>query len=223
MSDKSKIFIVEDDETIVKLLSNYLSANYEVARVINFRDVLREIQAFQPDLVLMDITLPYFNGFYWTTELRKTEKMPIIFISSADDEMNAIMAMNMGGDDFVSKPFSLAILDAKIAAFLRRANDFSQQCLTYASYQLTPDGQIFEQTTGRATQLTPTETKIMTLLLRNKEEVVTKDDLLDELWEGEEFIDQNTLSVNLTRLRKKLAKIDFNKIHTIRGVGYIIK
>lgn len=110
---KEKIYIVEDDEMIVQLLKQHLGKSYQVESVQNFRAVSQEVAEIKPDLVLMDINLPYYNGFYWTTEIRKTMTMPIIFISSSDDEMNAVMAMNMGGDDFVSKPFSLGILDAK--------------------------------------------------------------------------------------------------------------
>lgn len=114
---QGKIYIIEDDETIVKLLNHHLSQTYEVFSVQNFRAIKQEVEEIQPDLILIDITLPYFNGFYWTTEIRKTMTLPIIFISSSDDEMDTVMALNMGGDDFVSKPFSLTILDAKISAF----------------------------------------------------------------------------------------------------------
>ncbi|WP_273449166.1 DNA-binding response regulator [Streptococcus ferus] len=223
MKSKDRIYIVEDDSTIVKLLKGHLSEKYTVKGVDNFRAILQEIQEFQPDLILMDITLPYFNGFYWTTEIRKTMTQPIIFISSSDDEMNAVMAMDMGGDDFINKPFSLAILDAKIAAFLRRANAFAKTELIFEEFQLGLDGLLRNKESGDNIQLTPTETKLLSLLLEKREEVVTKEQLLDKLWEGEEFIDQNTLSVNMTRLRKKAGTIHFNHIYTIRGVGYVIK
>ena len=120
MTDR-RIFIIEDDQTIVHLLKNSLQTTYTVGSVQNFRDVKRETETFQPDLILMDITLPYYNGFYWTTEIRKSLSVPIIFISSSSDEMDMVMALNMGGDDFISKPFSLTVVEAKIAAFLRRA------------------------------------------------------------------------------------------------------
>lgn len=223
MKSKDRIYIVEDDSTIVKLLKGHLSEKYTVKGVDNFRAILQEIQEFQPDLILMDITLPYFNGFYWTTEIRKTMTQPIIFISSSDDEMNAVMAMDMGGDDFINKPFSLAILDAKIAAFLRRANAFAKTELIFEEFQLGLDGLLRNKESGDNIQLTPTETKLLSLLLEKRGEVVTKEQLLDKLWEGEEFIDQNTLSVNMTRLRKKAGMIHFNHIYTVRGVGYVIK
>ncbi|HEM2773164.1 response regulator transcription factor [Streptococcus suis] len=222
MMKKEKIYIVEDDEMIVQILKQHLGKSYQVDSVKNFRAVSQEVAELQPDLVLMDISLPYYNGFYWTTEIRKTMTMPIIFISSSDDEMNAVMAMNMGGDDFVSKPFSLGILDAKIAAFLRRVNQFSQSTdLKLDEFQLSTDGRF---TNGeQQIQLSLTETKILTTLMKEQGQVVAKEVLLEKLWENEEFIDQNTLNVNMTRLRKKINELGFNRIHTVRGVGYVIK
>ncbi|MEI4362568.1 response regulator transcription factor [Streptococcus suis] len=219
---KEKIYIVEDDVMIVQLLTNHLGKNYQVASVQNFRAVSQEVAELKPDLVLMDISLPYYNGFYWTTEIRKTMTMPIIFISSSDDEMNAVMAMNMGGDDFVSKPFSLGILDAKIGAFLRRVNQFSQSAdLKIDEFQLTTDGRFSNGLDF--VQLSLTETKILTALMKEEGQVVAKEALLEKLWENEEFIDQNTLNVNMTRLRKKVNELGFNRIHTVRGVGYVIR
>lgn len=183
--EQGKIYIVEDDMTIVSLLKDHLSASYHVSSVSNFRDVKQEIIAFQPDLILMDITLPYFNGFYWTAELRKFLTIPIIFISSSNDEMDMVMALNMGGDDFISKPFSLAVLDAKLTAILRRSQQFIQQELTFGGFTL--------------------------------------ESLLEKLWENDSFIDQNTLNVNMTRLRKKIVPIGFDYIHTVRGVGYLLQ
>lgn len=219
---KEKIYIVEDDEMIVQLLKQHLGKSYQVASVQNFRAVSQEVVEFQPDLVLMDISLPYYNGFYWTTEIRKSMTMPIIFISSSDDEMNAVMAMNMGGDDFVAKPFSLTILDAKIAAFLRRVNQFSKTAdLQLDQFKLSPDGRFSD---GKSSiQLSPTETKILTPLMQQVGQIVSKEVLLESLWENEEFIDQNTLNVNMTRLRKKTGELGFDRIHTVRGVGYLVK
>ncbi|MGV3029531.1 DNA-binding response regulator [Streptococcus suis] len=219
---KEKIYIVEDDVMIVQLLTNHLGKNYQVASVQNFRAVSQEVIEFQPDLVLMDISLPYYNGFYWTTEIRKSMTMPIIFISSSDDEMNAVMAMNMGGDDFVAKPFSLTILDAKIAAFLRRVNQFSKTAdLQLDQFKLSPDGRFSDGQTS--IQLSPTETKILMPLMQQVGQIVSKEVLLESLWENEEFIDQNTLNVNMTRLRKKTGELGFDRIHTVRGVGYLVK
>ncbi|HGC8849035.1 TPA: response regulator transcription factor [Streptococcus agalactiae] len=219
--EQGKIYIVEDDMTIVSLLKDHLSASYHVSSVSNFRDVKQEIIAFQPDLILMDITLPYFNGFYWTAELRKFLTIPIIFISSSNDEMDMVMALNMGGDDFISKPFSLAVLDAKLTAILRRSKQFIQQELTFGGFTLTREGLLSSQ--DKEVILSPTENKILSILLMHPKQVVSKESLLEKLWENDSFIDQNTLNVNMTRLRKKIVPIGFDYIHTVRGVGYLLQ
>ncbi|KXT76537.1 Two-component response regulator YvcP [Streptococcus sp. DD12] len=214
------LFIIEDDATIVSLLKKALSERYTVTTVKNYRDILREVVEAQPDLILMDITLPYFNGFYWTTEIRQQMTTPIIFISSSDDEMNMVMALDMGADDYIAKPFNLAVLEAKISAFLRRSQQFNQaKRFLYQDYELTRDG-LVRKADGQEVALSPTESKIFQLLIENQGQVVTKEDLLNRLWESENFIDHNTLSVNMTRLRKKLSSIGCVAIHTIRGVGY---
>lgn len=219
--EQGKIYIVEDDMTIVSLLKDHLLASYHVSSVSNFRDVKQEIIAFQPDLILMDITLPYFNGFYWTAELRKFLTIPIIFISSSNDEMDMVMALNMGGDDFISKPFSLAVLDAKLTAILRRSQQFIQQELTFGGFTLTREGLLSSQ--DKEVILSPTENKILSILLMHPKQVVSKESLLEKLWENDSFIDQNTLNVNMTRLRKKIVPIGFDYIHTVRGVGYLLQ
>ncbi|HGD1891919.1 TPA: response regulator transcription factor [Streptococcus agalactiae] len=219
--EQGKIYIVEDDMTIVSLLKDHLSASYHVSSVSNFRDVKQEIIAFQPDLILMDITLPYFNGFYWTAELRKFLTIPIIFISSSNDEMDMVMALNMGGDDCISKPFSLAVLDAKLTAILRRSQQFIQQELTFGGFTLTREGLLSSQ--DKEVILSPTENKILSILLMHPKQVVSKESLLEKLWENDSFIDQNTLNVNMTRLRKKIVPIGFDYIHTVRGVGYLLQ
>ncbi|HGC8992368.1 TPA: winged helix-turn-helix domain-containing protein [Streptococcus agalactiae] len=219
--EQGKIYIVEDDMTIVSLLKDHLSASYHVSSVSNFRDVKQEIIAFQPDLILMDITLPYFNGFYWAAELRKFLTIPIIFISSSNDEMDMVMALNMGGDDFISKPFSLAVLDAKLTAILRRSQQFIQQELTFGGFTLTREGLLSSQ--DKEVILSPTENKILSILLMHPKQVVSKESLLEKLWENDSFIDQNTLNVNMTRLRKKIVPIGFDYIHTVRGVGYLLQ
>ena len=167
----------------------------------------------------MDITLPYFNGFYWTTELRKASKVPIIFISSANDDMNQVMALSMGADDFVAKPFNLIVLKAKVQALLRRSYHFSASELLFAGYRLIDNELI---STDAKVDLTATETKILQTLFEYGTTVVPKDVLLAKLWENDEFIDANTLHVNMARLRKKVAVINFDKIHTVRGVGYVL-
>ena len=218
---QEKIFIIEDDQTIVDLLTNHLRQSYTVYRVNNFRDIRNEVETIKPDLILMDITLPYFNGFYWTTEIRKTSTAPILFISSSNDEMDTVMALDMGGDDFISKPFSLTILDAKIAVFLRRSQQFTTDDFQLDEFTLNRDGVLsngHEQVT-----LSPTENKILTILFTHQDQVVSKEELLEKLWEDENFIDQNTLSVNITRLRKKIIPLGFDRVHTVRGVGYLLK
>ena len=218
---QEKIFIIEDDQTIVDLLTNHLRQSYTVYRVNNFRDIRNEVETIKPDLILMDITLPYFNGFYWTTEIRKTSTVPILFISSSNDEMDTVMALDMGGDDFISKPFSLTILDAKIAAFLRRSQKFTTDDFQLDEFTLNRDGVLsngHEQVT-----LSPTENKILTILFTHQDQVVSKEELLEKLWEDENFIDQNTLSVNITRLRRKIIPLGFDRVHTVRGVGYLLK
>ena len=218
---QEKIFIIEDDQTIVDLLTNHLRQSYTVYRVSNFRDIRNEVETIKPDLILMDITLPYFNGFYWTTEIRKTSTVPILFISSSNDEMDTVMALDMGGDDFISKPFSLTILDAKIAAFLRRSQQFTTDDFQLDEFTLNRDGVLsngYDQVS-----LSPTENKILTILFTHQDQVVSKEELLEKLWEDENFIDQNTLSVNMTRLRKKIIPLGFDRVHTVRGVGYLLK
>lgn len=218
---QEKIFIIEDDQTIVDLLTNHLRQSYTVYRVSNFRDIRNEVETIKPDLILMDITLPYFNGFYWTTEIRKTSTVPILFISSSNDEMDTVMALDMGGDDFISKPFSLTILDAKIAAFLRRSQQFTTDDFQLDEFTLNRDGVLsngYDQVS-----LSPTENKILTILFTHQDQVVSKEELLEKLWEDENFIDQNTLSVNITRLRKKIIPLGFDRVHTVRGVGYLLK
>ncbi|MDW7796900.1 response regulator transcription factor [Streptococcus canis] len=221
MTKHDKIYIIEDDTTILSLLDNHLSQAYHVRTVTNFRDIKQEVLTYQPDLILMDITLPFFNGFYWTTEIRKQSTVPIIFISSSNDEMDTVMALNMGGDDFVSKPFSLTILDAKIAAFLRRSQQFTSDDISLDQFKLHFDGTL---SNGEDTvTLSPTEHKMLTILMTRNQEIVSKEEILEKLWENDNFIDHNTLNVNMTRLRKKIGNIGFDRIHTVRGVGYLIK
>ncbi|MGT2742027.1 response regulator transcription factor [Streptococcus plurextorum] len=219
--EKHSIFIVEDDETIVSLLKNHLKEHYDVYQVTNFRAVKQELEAVNPDLILMDITLPYFNGFYWTTEIRKQSTVPIIFISSSDDEMNMVMALDMGGDDYLAKPFSLGLLEAKISALLRRSKHFSSDELSFMGFELSREGVLLKG--QEQIHLSPTESKMLALLLSHSGQVVSKEAILEKLWESEDFINQNTLNVNMTRLRKKVQEIGFDYIHTIRGVGYVIK
>ena len=218
-----KIFIVEDDQSILASLKLALKEDFQIASVENFSAVKQEVQEKNPDLLLMDISLPYFNGFYWTTEIRKFSNLPIIFISSADEEMNAIMAMNMGADDFIAKPFSIEILKAKIHALLRRTGDFTVNSnFSFGEYTLSLDGELSHKD-YETISLTGTENRILRQLFEHVNQVVTKEEILENLWQGEDFLDNNALQVNIARLRKKLHKMDFDFIHTIRGVGYLLK
>lgn len=179
MIKAGKIYIVEDDAAILTPLKEHLSQNYQVLTVSNFRDIKQEVIDYKPDIILMDITLPFFNGFYWTTEIRKTSTVPIVFISSSNDEMDTVMALNMGGDDFISKPFSLTILDAKIAAFLRRSQQFSSDDVTIDQFKLHFDGTLSNGTDS--IHLSPTEHKILTILFTHPQQIVSKEDILARL------------------------------------------
>lgn len=221
-----KIFIVEDDEAIANAVRKSLEAwDYEVKCCGDFRNVPCEFSEFLPHLVLMDITLPFFNGFYNCAEIRKISKVPIIFISSAADNMNIIMAMNMGGDDFIAKPFDLSVLSAKIQAVLRRTYDFSGQTgiITHNGAMLnTSDASLSYN--GEKIELTKNEYRILETLLENKGKVVSRDSLMNRLWETDSFIDENTLTVNIARLRKKLEQHGLEGfISTKIGMGYIIE
>ncbi|MGM9885730.1 MAG: response regulator transcription factor [Lactococcus sp.] len=216
-----KIFIVEDDEAIVKSIKLALKDEFSVRSVSNFRAVKQEILEFEADLVLMDIGLPFYSGFYWTTELRKITHLPIIFISSSSDDMNQITAMNQGADDFVTKPFSLSLLRAKIKALLRRSYAFAgSEKLDFLEFSLSEN---IVSTDKQQIELTTSENKILMLLFRKKGEVVSKESILQELWQTDEFIDVNTLNVKMTRLRKKISEIGLDQhIVTKRGAGYVL-
>lgn len=220
-----RIFIVEDDAVIAEAVKRHIGAwGCEARCAANFENVLSEFVDYDPQLVLMDISLPFFNGYHWCAEIRRVSKVPIIFISSASDNINIVMAVNMGGDDFIAKPFDLDVLTAKVQALLRRAYDF-----TAPSKLLESGGAVlcisdatltFE---GQKTELTKNEFKMLQILFENKGHIVTRDDIMTRLWESDSFVDENTLTVNITRLRRKLeaaSLIDF--ILTKKGVGYMV-
>lgn len=220
-----KILIIEDDETIAKAIKNAIESwSYEALCITDFRDIMREFVDYSPHLVLLDISLPFYNGYYWCSEIRKLSKVPIIFISSASDNMNIVMAVNMGGDDFIAKPFDLNVLTAKVQAMLRRTYDFAGQ-----SGFLEHKGAILN--TGDATltynnekiELTKNEYKILQILIENKGKVVSRDTIMTKLWETDSFVDDNTLTVNITRLRKKLDEAGLHDfITTKKGIGYMV-
>lgn len=221
-----RIFIVEDDMVIARVVQKHLKGwGYTVRCAEKLDDVLGEFAAFSPHLVLLDISLPFFNGYHWCSEIRRISKVPILFLSSASDNMNLVMAVNMGGDDFLAKPFELSVLTAKIQALLRRTYDFG------APAQLLRCGEaVLNLSNGtlsmneKQTELTKNELGILRLLLENRGQIVSRESLMTSLWESDEFVDENTLSVNVNRLRKKLAGIGLlNFIHTKKGIGYLVE
>lgn len=220
-----RIFLVEDDETIARLIKKHLEKwEYEVSTVQDFGNVLGEFAACDPQLVLLDIRLPFYNGHYWCTQIRQVSKVPIIFLSSVSDNMNIVMAMNMGADDFIPKPFDLEALTAKVQALLRRSYDFagSSSMLEHKGMLLNlSDATLLYQ--EQKVELTKNELKILQTLIENKMQVVTRETLMTRLWESDMYVDENTLSVNVNRLRKKLTSIGLeDSILTKKGIGYQI-
>lgn len=218
-----RIWIVEDEAEIALSLKKYLESwGYQISLAEDFEHILTTFHALKPDLVLMDITLPYANGFVWTQKIREVSKVPIIFISSAKENMNIVRAVLAGADDFVSKPFDLNVLLAKIQAILRRTYDFGGQ-MDY----LQKDGLIFriqENTIyyqGKSVELTRNEGRILQMLMSHQGAIVKRTDLMEYLWQNDAFVDENALSVNVNRLRHKLSSIGIEDwIHTRKGLGY---
>ena len=220
-----RIFLVEDDETIARLIKKHLEKwEYEVSTVQDFGNVLGEFAACDPQLVLLDIRLPFYNGHHWCTQIRQVSKVPIIFLSSVSDNMNIVMAMNMGADDFIPKPFDLEVLTAKVQALLRRSYNFagSSSMLEHKGMLLNlSDATLLYQ--EQKVELTKNELKILQTLIENKTQVVTRETLMTRLWESDMYVDENTLSVNVNRLRKKLTSIGLeDSILTKKGIGYQI-
>lgn len=220
-----RIFLVEDDETIARLIKKHLEKwEYEVRTVQDFGNVLGEFVVCDPQLVLLDIRLPFYNGHHWCTQIRQVSKVPIIFLSSVSDNMNIVMAMNMGADDFIPKPFDLEVLTAKMQALLRRSYDFagSSSMLEHKGMLLNlSDATLLYQ--EQKVELTKNELKILQTLIENKMQVVTRETLMTRLWESDMYVDENTLSVNVNRLRKKLTSIGLeDSILTKKGIGYQI-
>ena len=216
---------MEDDETIARLIRKHLEKwEYEVSTVQDFGNVLGEFAACDPQLVLLDIRLPFYNGYHWCTQIRQVSKVPIIFLSSVSDNMNIVMAMNMGADDFIPKPFDLEVLTAKVQALLRRSYDFagSSSMLEHKGMLLNlSDATLLYQ--EQKVELTKNELKILQTLIENKTQVVTRETLMTRLWESDMYVDENTLSVNVNRLRKKLTSIGLeDSILTKKGIGYQI-
>ena len=221
-----KILLVEDDAVIRRAIAAHIrSWGYEAVEVEDFEQVMGIFTREEPHLVLLDISLPFFNGFHWCMQIRQVSKVPIIFISSAAGNMNIVMAMNMGGDDFITKPFDLNVLTAKVQALLRRTYDFAgtSQLLEHRGAILNlSDGTLLWN--NERIELTKNEFRIMKTLMEQKERVVSRDELMENLWATDSFIDDNTLTVNVNRLRKRLEQVGLKDfIVTKKGLGYKVE
>ena len=220
-----KIMIVEDDTVIANQISKFLLTwDYHVEIANDFRNIINEFSRINPDIILMDLTLPYKNGYYWCEQIRKISRVPIMFISSASDNMNIVMAMNAGADDYISKPFDLNVLVAKLQAMLRRTYDFVSQVnyLEHEDVRLNTSNSVVSYK-DKSIELTKNESKILKILLEHKGKIVERDTLMEYLWQTDCYVDDNTLSVNVNRLRKTLEQIDVHDfIKTKKGIGYII-
>ena len=223
-----KIYIVEDDPIIASVIKQQVESwGYSARTSEDYQNILQEYLTYQPHLVLMDITLPFYNGYHWCGEIRKYSSVPIIFISSASDNLNVVMAMNMGGDDFVSKPFNLDVLTAKVQAVLRRTYDYANaNAKSLFEYQ----GAVIDSSDASISyneeklELSKNEFKILTSLLEKKGQIVSRDTLMEKLWATDSFVDENTLSVNVARLRRRLDSLGLKDvIETKKGLGYRLK
>ena len=220
-----RILIVEDDPSMADVIRRQMEAwGNQVSVVKDFQNVLQAFTEFDPHLVLLDIMLPFYNGYYWCTEIRKISDVPVIFISSASDNMNLVMAINMGGDDFIAKPFDLNVLNAKVQAILRRTYDLAGKVPVLeqvgAILNLNDMTLVFGD---EKVELTKNEFRILQTLMENKGKVVSRNTLMTRLWEDDCYVEENTLTVNITRLRRRLEQIgltDFIKTKT--GKGYMI-
>lgn len=218
--------IVEDDDNIRSIVADALRKwQFEVIETTAFDEILSEFKACQPHLVLLDVNLPVYDGFYWCQHIRAVSKVPIIFLSSRNQNMDVIMAINMGGDDFIQKPFDLGILVAKVSALLRRNYTYQDENMQLSHRQLllhlsSSTVQYREQTA----ELSRNESIIMQTMMRNIGRIVSRDELMQALWNDEQFVDDNTLTVNVNRLRRKIAALGLEEfISTRKGLGYIVE
>ena len=222
-----KIMIIEDELKISEIIKNAIEKwGFTAYTVNNFENIFEEFIEISPNLVLMDINLPYFDGFYWCNKIRNVSKTPVIFLSSRNTNMDIVMAINMGGDDYITKPFSMEVLMAKITALIRRTYTYIDNSLDTIEYKNAilslKDNTLYYL--KKSMELTKNEFKILYYLMQKHESIVSRDDLMRELWEDESFIDDNTLTVNINRLRKKLNEIGLTDfIKTIKNQGYMIK
>ena len=222
-----KILIIEDDNIIAERLTEELSKwGYDTRTVGDFGNILKCFAEFSPDMVLLDISLPFYDGYYWCRNIREVSGVPIVFMSGAGDNMNIVMAMNMGADDFIVKPFNMDVMVAKVQALIRRTYEFSpalnSAVIEHGGILLNmTDALSFE---GRKIGLTKNEYMILEILMRNKGRIISREDIMTKFWEDETFIDENTLTVNISRLHKKLADKNISDlIKTKKGMGYIIE
>ena len=221
-----RILIVEDDMTIAELLAEHLRFwNYQAECARDFKRILENFVRFDPQLVILDIGLPFYNGFYWCQEIRRISSVPIIFLSSMNDKMNIVMAMNMGGDEFIEKPFELDVVTAKVQAVLRRAYALqgSPSVIEFKGMMLNLSNATLSLGENRI-GLTKNEFRILQMLFENAGRIVSRDAIMTKLWESDAFIDDNTLTVNVTRLRKKLEVFGIHDlVKTKKGIGYLVE
>lgn len=220
-----KVLLIEDDEKLKKYIGEYLYVyNYKVFTIEDFNLVLEKVKEVKPDLIILDINLPKFDGFYFLRVIRKSYNIPILILSARSDEGEQIRGMELGADDYMTKPFSMGILLAKINALLRRNNEYINDdienigdiMLIHDSMKLKYKNQVYD--------LTKNEYRVLNILIKNIGKVVTREELLDVLWDDEIFVDDNTLTVNMSRVKKKLSELGLdNAIKTKRGVGYVFE
>lgn len=221
-----KILLVEDDEIISKSIKQYLENwDFEVEQARDFKNITNEFTECNAHIVLLDLILPFYDGFYWCKEIRKISNVPIVFLSSASDNMNIVMAVNMGGDDFISKPFNVSVLLAKIQAILRRTYDMSSSISILEHKGIILNLNDFTLSyRDKSIELTKNEFRILETLLVNKGKIVSRDTLMMKLWQDDNYVEENTLTVNVTRLRKKLEDLGIDDfIKTKVGCGYIVE
>ena len=219
------ILLVEDDNVIATKTAQFLKSwNYEVVLINDFHTVMDTFFQCKPDLVLMDVTLPVLNGYHWTEQIRKVSQVPILFVSSANDNMNIVMALSQGGDDYITKPFELQVLQAKIQALLRRTYDFNGklEILEHKGLRfIIEENMVLYQ--DKKIELSKNEAKILHILLEKKNTIVSREEMMNYLWKTDFYVDENTLSVNVNRLRKKLESVGCTHyIETKKGLGYKI-
>ncbi len=220
------ILIVEDDEKLREELEIFLNKNgYQAKGLQQFEDTIQDILKINPDLLLLDINLPGTDGEYICKEIRKQSDMPIIMITSRDSELDELISLNFGADHYITKPFNIQILLAKIASLLRRSNmlEDRNEKIDAKDFVLNTAKSTIEKE-GISVELTKNEYKILKCFVQNRDKIVSREEIIECLWEDESFIDDNTLTVNITRLRNKLEEVNLKELlETKRGQGYILK